>query len=158
MQKRIVALILIFVVVLGVGTLILARTRSAESSENRHILELKDLVSTMAMDEAWRTARVFEGPRWDGFDERFFVLRNFWTLLEEAARIQHSENGYFPYGILSGLAGPHGSMDGKFTLSFISEEYIELLDLIMYFTEIEREMITVEVIGPFIGAERFDVP
>ena len=144
MQRRIAALIMILVVVLSIATLILARTLSTESPEGCPIEELKELVHMMAMDESWKTAHDRDGlPT----EERHLLLFNFWRLIQEAARIMYSERGHFPDGIIRGIGGAATSFDGRYSITFISEEYLEFIDLITHFTGIERERINAGVGG-----------
>jgi hypothetical protein len=112
------------------------------------VSELRDLVETLA--EIMYPEYHLSSERQASLDDaqKHMRLRTFDAILHVASEIQMiASRGYYNHEVIviSSFAGSHGSLSGNFYVAFTHERYLELVDLLLEFTGIERDSIVITI-------------
>ena len=170
--KTIGALLIALLMTLWVPMFALAA--EGRSASDTDIAELKEMVTMLAEQRMIESRslvdfRAYENlhlhPEYRSYmtDARFSLLREVNELIMEAFTTQNWSRGIAPSEFIlppiSGVGGPHGSFDGRFTIAFTSPEYLELIDFIADFIGVERNMINVEIadVARFLPLDEIEI-
>jgi len=160
MKKAISALLLMLVAILVTGMPILADELGGNVGVGgERLLELQELVLVMDKENqrAGRSVVDFSDDVYMGdiaranmADPRFVRLSELSHLFHEITLIQQARGAVCesadPF-VIVGWGGAYSSLDGRFNITLLNKEYLDLLDFISEFTGIERDQMNVEVGG-----------